>query len=462
MLNIDNLSEGKKLIKQKKFSKALEVLINFKHQKNFDYKVFFYLGLTYFELNNFNESIKYYEKFLKKEPHSISTLINLAIVKQTKGDINSAKQIYQKIIKINKTNLRAYYGLFLLDEKNFSEEIFSILLDIEKNHELSLYDKGILNFLLSKREKKRENLKNEINYLDKFHLNIFDSNKYYNKSSQFYYNKIASHYFDKVKINHNKKNLIKNEYISPVFIIGLPRSGSTLVESILTSGFQKISSFGECHVINVSILEQIGPKIYKDDFNLNKFNFELDLEKMNENVINKYSQFFKNSNKKNQLFVDKSLENFFNIEVIVNLFPKAKFLHTFRNILDSIISIYQSMLADLSWAHNIDDILEYINNYLNIIEYFKKKYPNLILDVNLEDLSKDTEKITKEIFQFCDLTWDAQILNFYRRKDLFSKTLSFNQIRSKVEIYNINKYKPYYSLLESYKDNYKWLNIKNI
>ena len=173
MLNIDNLIEGKKLIKQKKFSKALEVLINFKHQKNFDYKVFFYLGLTYFELNNFNESIKYYEKFLKKEPHSISTLINLAIVKQTKGDINSAKQIYQKIIKINKFNLRAYYGLYLLDEKNFSEEIFSILLDIEKNHELSLYDKGILNFLLSKREKKRGDLKNEIDYLNKFHLNIF-------------------------------------------------------------------------------------------------------------------------------------------------------------------------------------------------------------------------------------------------------------------------------------------------
>ena len=62
-----NLSEGKKLIKQKKFSKALDVLINLTQQKNFDYKVFFYLGLTYFELNNFIESINYYNKFLKKE-----------------------------------------------------------------------------------------------------------------------------------------------------------------------------------------------------------------------------------------------------------------------------------------------------------------------------------------------------------------------------------------------------------
>ena len=180
---------------------------------------------------------------------------------------------------------------------------------------------------------------------------------------------------------------------------------------------------------------------------------------MNEKVINKYSQLFKNGYKKNNKFVDKSLENFFNIKVIINLFPKAKFLHTYRNTLDSVISIYQSMLPDLSWSHNIENILEYVNNYLNIIHHYKTKYPNFILDVNLENLTIDSEKKTREIFDFCDLTWDAQVLNFYKRKDLFSKTLSFNQIRSKVGKYNINKYKAYYGLLDSYKKKYKWLNI---
>ena len=447
-----NLSEGKKLIKQKKFSKALKVFIKLKEQKNFDYKVLFYLGLTHFELNDFTKSVFYYEKFLEKEPNSINTLINLAIVKQTIGDLNSAKQIYHKIIQINKFNLRAYYGLYLLNEENFPEKILE---DIEKNHKLSLYDKGILNFLLSKKEKTKGNFKNEIYYLNKFHLNIFESNKQYNNSSQFYYNKIVSNYFDKVKINNKKK--IKD--INPIFIIGLPRSGSTLVESILTSSPQRIPSLGENHVINTSILEEIGPKIYKNDFNIDYFNFELNLENINKHVINKYSQFYKNSHKKNQRFIDKSLENFFNIEVIIELFPNAKFLHTFRNTSDSIISIYQSMLPDLSWTHSINDILEYVNNYLNVINYFKIKYPNFILDIKLENLTKDSEKITKEIFEFCDLTWDIKILNFYKRKDLFSKTLSFNQIRSKVRNYNVNKYKAYYSLLDDFKRNYKWLNF---
>ena len=290
-------------------------------------------------------------------------------------------------------------------------------------------------------------------------MNIFNSKKQYNNSSQFYYKDIASYYYDKVKIISSKKNSIRNEDIYPIFIIGLPRSGSTLVESILTSGSQRIPSFGESHVINVSILEEIGSKIYKENFNADQFNFELNIENMNEKVINKYSQLFKNGYKKNNKFVDKSLENFFNIKVIINLFPKAKFLHTYRNTLDSVISIYQSMLPDLSWSHNIENILEYVNNYLNIIHHYKTKYPNFILDVNLENLTIDSEKKTREIFDFCDLTWDAQVLNFYKRKDLFSKTLSFNQIRSKVGKYNINKYKAYYGLLDSYKKKYKWLNI---
>ena len=292
-----NLNEGKNLIKQKKFSEALVVFLNLKKQKNFDYKIYFYLGLANFELNNFNNSINYYEKFLKKEPHSISTLINLAIVKQTIGDLNSAKKIYKKIIQINKFNLRAYYGLYLLDEKSFSDNIFDTLLEIEKNQKLTLYDKGILNFLLSKKEKRKGDLKNEIYYLDKFHSNIFDSNKQYNNSSQFYYNEIASNFFDKVKIIHDKKNFIKNNDINPIFIIGLPRSGSTLVESILTSGSQEIPSFGESHIVNVSILDEIGPKIYKNDFNISEFNFELNLENINEKVIYKYSQLLKNGKK---------------------------------------------------------------------------------------------------------------------------------------------------------------------
>ncbi len=115
------------------------------------------------------------------------------------------------------------------------------------------------------------------------------------------------------------------------------------------------------------------------------------------------------------------------------------------------------MLPDLSWAHSIEHILSYLDSYNHVINYFKAKYPDIILDVNLEDLTKDSVKISKKIFNFCELTWDDEILNFYKRKDLFSKTLSFTQIRSKVKKYDLEKYRPYYNLLNKFKHKYKWL-----
>ena len=70
-----------------------------------------------------------------------------------------------------------------------------------------------------------------------------------------------------------------------------------------------------------------------------------------------------------------------------------------------------------------------------------------------------SEDIGKEIFDFCKITWDQNTLNFYKRKNLYSKTLSFKQIRSKISLYDNKRYKPYFHLLDPYKNKYDWLDI---
>ena len=100
------------------------------------------------------------------------------------------------------------------------------------------------------------------------------------------------------------------------------------------------------------------------------------------------------------------------------------------------ISIYQSMLPDLSWTHNIEDILLYMDHYYKVLKYFKSKYPEIIMDINLEEFTEKSEELAKKMFKFCGLTWNENINNFYNRRYLYSKTLSFNQIRSKVLKYN--------------------------
>ena len=449
-----NISEGQKLVKNKEYGKALIFFLNLEKKNCKSSNIFFYLGLIYFELNKFSKSILYYSKFLKDEPLSESGLLNLAIVKQSIGELASAKEIYMKIININEFNIRAYYGLYLLDTNFLKDDLFKNLYKIEKNKKINLYQRGIINFLFSKKAKLDNESKKEIKYLQNFHKNIFNSNKSYNLTAQFYYNNVISKFFDKLKTI----KMIENNYekACPIFIVGLPRSGSTLIESILTSSEENLYSFGECHVFNMSILEQIGPKIYSEKFDNKKFEFTINKEALNTSIKEKYSQYSENKLEK---FVDKSLENFFNIQLIRNIYPKAKFIHTYRNSIDSVISIYQSMLPDLSWTHTIEDILIYIDNYCKVLRYFKSKYSDTIIDINLEEFTQKSEDLSKKIFNFCELTWSENILNFYMRKDLYSKTLSFNQIRSKVLKYNTKKYEPYFSLLNNYKNKYDWLNL---
>ena len=100
-----------------------------------------------------------------------------------------------------------------------------------------------------------------------------------------------------------------------------------------------------------------------------------------------------------------------------------------------------------------------MDHYYKAVNYFKKKYPQNLIDLDLKKFSNTPEKITKEIYKICNLTWTDNSLNFYKRKDLFSKTLSYTQIRNKITKYNSKKYENYFYLLKGYNEKYKWLNI---
>ena len=442
-------------IKKKEYKNALEILLNLKNKNSRDPNVLFYLGLIYAETNNIEKSIFFYEQLLKDQPNSLNALYNLAGVKQFLGEIKPAKEIYLKLKELDKDSVKPFYGLFTLDPEYLSEKDYETIKDIREKKMPSLYDFGVINFLLSKKEKKKKNIINEFELLKSFHTSVFDSKYQYNMSARFFYNQIINNNYDKIKFINNYEDTSKSDFM-PIFIVGLPRSGSTLIESILKSSKENIKSLGECNIINASVLEQIGPKIYKKDFNIKNFQFEIDQDEFKKRALFRYSQINIDDNP-NITFIDKSLENIFNVEIIINSFPNAKFLYTHRNFYDSVFSIYQSMLPELAWTNSIKDILDYMDSSMKAMNYFKKKYSQNILEINLEEFSQSAEQFTKKIYDFCNLTWNNKSLEFYKRKDLFTKTLSFSQVRSPVTSYNSDKYKDYHYLINDYKKSYDWL-----
>ena len=123
---------------------------------------------------------------------------------------------------------------------------------------------------------------------------------------------------------------------------------------------------------------------------------------------------------------------------------------------ENILGIYKKILLNISWAHSLPDILNYIENYKKITDFFKKKYNKKIYSIKLEDIQNLDEKKIKNLFQFCDLKFNKKYFDFQKNYQ-FVNNASNIQIRSKLKKNNKNKYEKYFKLLDQFKNEYSWL-----
>ena len=112
----------------------------------------------------------------------------------------------------------------------------------------------------------------------------------------------------------------------------------------------------------------------------------------------------------------------------------------------------------MSWAHDLDNIFKYINNYFEIINNYNEINPNSIYELELEKLVKNPEEESKKLMKYCEMPWDKKCLEFYKRKDLISKTASNVQVRKAIYKHSLEKYLPYKEYLNEYGKKYSWFN----
>ena len=407
------------------------------------------LANIYLKEGNLSKAEKFYLKSLELKDDYLLGIINIAIFYQNVGRLVESKKFYLKAIELSPERISIYFNISRIDKNFINEDKVEYLKKIMKNKKIESIEMGYGFFILAEHERKKQSHIKEIEYLEKAHEYTFNEKINKNKRTLNYWQNIIPLKYNKFNFtNENNQHELTN--YKPLFIIGLPRSGSTMVEAILSSGNTMIKTLGESSIIN-GVIVTTHNELQKDE------NKKIDLNIINNKVfeIMNGRNFL---NQKNKIFVDKSLENFFYIDIILKIFPNAKFINTFRNIEDNIIAIFQQSLTKLSWTHTIENILKYIDSYLKVMEFFTKKYPDKIFLLNLTELTGKLEETSKKLYNFCNLKWNYEALDFYNRKDLFISTASNIQIRKKIENYDYDKYRPYKHLLENFYDKYDWLN----
>ena len=403
----------------------------------------FNLGLVNQELKNHKKATHYYKKAIKIKSNHSNSYSNIASVFKELGKLKEAIKFYEKAITYEPKNLLNYYYLSELNKKVLTSELKERVIENIKTKKTNSLNLAYGNFLLAKYAQQNKNCKEELDHLLKGHKNYFQSKlQYHNSQVQYWLNKLPNNR----ELFDLKNKYEKNQKIKPIFIFGTPRCGSTLIEKIIISGNENIPGGEETEIINYFVKQKI----------LDKTSIVSNIKDLKNKIIEKYKEKNLIKKKSNYVFTDKSLDNFFYISLIKNIFPDAKLINCKRDSLSSIISILKNNITGLGWAHSLDNIFEYFNIYNKTMQKYKKIYPNNIYELEIEKFTNAPELESKKLMKFCNLPWSKKCLKFYKRRNLISQTASNIQIRQAIYKHSKEKYLPYKKLLEKYKDKYYW------
>ena len=399
-------------------------------------------------LEKTNDAIYYYKKVAQLQPNFKDVHIHLGNLYRATGDFEQALNSYELGLKFKPDELLIYNEISFLNEKIIDTELYSKVKKIINNDKCSKENLVYGNFILSKYENKNKNYETELECLYKAHKYFFELPKNeskFQKSNNFWLKKVPE--FNELFEFNLKKKMDDNEYkkLNPIFIVGLPRSGSTLIEKLISSCDKKIKIGEETSIITNFVSNQI---------NNNKKLFDnIDIKR--KKIISHYSDKDLIGNEKINIFTDKTLSNYFFIKFIIEIFPGAKFINCIRNPVASIISILKTNLSEISWAHNLSDIFKFFDIYFTIIDKMKVNFSDYIYDIEYEKLIINQQTELKKLFKFCKLPWDQKCLEFYKN-DFVSLTASNIQVRKPIFKDSLNTYLNYKEFLDKYGTRYSW------
>ena len=385
------------------------------------------------EQNNFSEAEKKIKKFLLYSPENSEWLIILAGLYRSAGRSNEAKKTYSRILEINNTDTIALRLLIdFLDENelnDYTKKINTLIskgLSDEKRIDL-YFSLAILNERMEKYRIaseyfiKANNLKRKINPYNFDHLNTH----FQNLKSVF------------KKLSFNKSDFQNQKKI--IFIIGLPRSGTSLVESILGSN-KNIYSAGE--IPNLK-------KIIRENFiTENILDFTKIKDKIDSKSKNIYDQYINHNNLKNitkNIITDKNTENFKFLGIINTFFTNSKIINCVRDPFENFCSLYKINFnsSALNWTNSKKEIFMYHKNYFELINLWKSKNIKNIIDIKFEELLSNSNDTINRIVDFCELEKNHDYINFHNSNSLLIKTASANQAREPIQKKNILKYQKF-------------------
>lgn len=226
---------------------------------------------------------------------------------------------------------------------------------------------------------------------------------------------------------------------SPIFILGQPRTGSTLIERVITSHSQ-VHSAGELQLFSMALQRSLNyqePEWLTPEF----------VRQASEIDGNRVGEMYITTSKKMRgdlpYFVDKTSPNYCFIPLILKALPNAKIIHVKRNPMDACFASYKQFFAE-AYPHSYDqkEMARHHARYYNLMDCWLERFPDRFIEVKYEDVVENLEHHAKKIIKYLELPWEEACLDFHKQ-DVFVATASSVQVREPAHSRSIDRWKKY-------------------
>ena len=409
------------------FSEAIELLEKARELKASDPSI--YPNLVYaLRMSGFPEqAMKYQEKLIRVQPGKAENYNGLGRIYNELGQLDKATQLYEKAIQTDKTYGLAYFNL--VSVKKYSEADSAFIKKMEKVLSLPMDSncRSFIHFSLGKvyndckEWQKAFDHYQQANNIAKVAIHVPPSVKHFKQMKQIY----------KGRFFETHKSLGSTSKV-PVFVVGMPRTGTTLIEQIIAA---HPDAAGAGELTTMAALEaKLCPPDQLPDYQ-QEFEKHLNqpfISELQEQYLSALREKVNTEHSDTTRIVDKMPDNFLYLGLIKTLFPQAHIIHAIRNPLDTCLSCYFQPFAYQHWSYDIDWIAERYHFYRQVMDYWKKALPeNSITDVYYENLINNPEAEIRSLIEACGLQWHPACMEFYKEKRTIS-TASLWQARQPV------------------------------
>lgn len=399
------------------------------------------------KLGKYDEAIQVYEKLLKTNKDNAEILLRYGVTLRILGRADEAIDAFRNSLELNPELTEAYWNLANLKTYNFDENDIEKMQGLIDSNSLSGDNLSHLSFALGKA------LEDKQDYDSAF--------EQYNLANRFYKKKHNYNPSETSVAVERQKSVFTKEFLAshagagslaqdPIFIVGLPRSGSTLLEQILASHSQVDATMELAEI--TAMVRSLNKAEHPEEM---RGYPEIVTKLTNEELKNFGDEYIKRTQiyrKGAQYFIDKTPHNFLHIGLILSILPNAKIIDARRDPMACGFSIYKQQFArGHRFSNDLNDIGLYYQEYLSLMDHWHQVLPNKILTVNYESVVSDFENQVRQLLNFCGLDFEENCLSFYKSKRAVA-TVSSEQVRQPIYNSALEQWKKFEKHLDPLKN----------